>query len=124
MLQYLKTGKTYTLLQSHCRTNISKFVHHVCQAICDEFQKEYLCSITDSKGWKKVEEKFRIKWNVRHAVATVDGNHITIKKPKKSGSDYYNYKGFFSLVVVLALVDTEYRFLWFNVGSSGSSSDF
>ena len=37
-------------------------------------------------------------------------------------SEYNHYKGYFSLVL-LALVDAEYKFLWVNVGASGSSSD-
>ena len=50
----------------------------------------------------------------------LDGKHMM--KPRKSGSEHYNHKGFFALVL-LALVDVGYRFLWVNVGSSGSSSD-
>ena len=42
--------------------------------------------------------------------------------PKKYGSAHYNCKGFFSLVVV-ALVDTEYRFLRVDDWSSGSTSE-
>ena len=45
-----------------------------------------------------------------------------MKKPKKFESEYYNYKVSFSLVL-LALVNVEYRLLWVDVESSGSSSD-
>ena len=77
---------------------------------------------TDPEDWSKIEEKFRNKWKVPHAVVALDGKHIAMKKPKKSGSEYFNYKGYFSLVL-LALVIAKYKFLWVNVGVSGSSSD-
>ena len=47
---------------------------------------------------------------------------MAIRCPRQSGSKYYNYKGFYSMLV-LALLDADYRFLWADAGNNGSSSD-
>ena len=52
----------------------------------------------------------------------MDGKLISLFHPKGSGSDYYNYKGLFSLVM-LALVDYDYKFMLIDVGCQGKISD-
>jgi hypothetical protein len=55
-------------------------------------------------------------------LGALDGKHIRIKYPAHGGSHYYNYKGYY-LVVLLALVDADYKFLWVDAGCHGSNSD-
>ena len=56
---------------------------------------------TDPEDLKKIKERFRNRSNVPHVGGALDGKHIAIKKPKKSGSEYFKYKGYFSLVLWL-----------------------
>lgn len=48
--------------------------------------------------------------------------HIRIKAPPHSGSDFYNYKGFFS-IVLLGVVDSNGKFIYIDVGGNGRASD-
>ncbi|KAL8559850.1 hypothetical protein ACOMHN_030186 [Nucella lapillus] len=66
--------------------------------------------------------KFNTRWNMPHTMGALEGKHVAIKKPNKTGTLYHNYKGFFS-IPILALVDADYKFLWVEVGGQGHMSD-
>ena len=55
-------------------------------------------------------------------MGALDGKHIVMQAPVNSGSYCYNNKGTFS-IVLLAVVDAEYKFLYVDVGSNGRVSD-
>lgn len=52
----------------------------------------------------------------------MDGKHVTLQRPINISTDYDNYKNFPS-IVLFALVDANYKFLFVNVGSKGRISD-
>lgn len=55
-------------------------------------------------------------------MGAIDGKHVRVFCPKRSGSLYYNYKLFYS-IVLLAVVDANYRFMYVDVGSYGKEGD-
>lgn len=120
-LRYLATGNSYKTLEYAFRVGnntISKFVPEVCEAIIDELLEECLYCPNTPDGWLEISEKFGQKWQMWNVIGALDGKHIAIKCPPRSGSLFYNYKGFHS-IVLLALVDAEYRFLYVDIGANG-----
>ena len=52
----------------------------------------------------------------------MDGKYIEIKQTKNNGCYSFNYKGQF-IIVLLALVDANYKFIYADVGCNGRISD-
>lgn len=124
-LRHLATGASYTDLMYSFRVGkntICKFVPEVLESLIQEYSEEVLPAIVTPQQWQEIASDFQTKWNFLHVCGAIDGKHVRIKNPKNSGSLFYNYKGFFSLIL-LALVDADYKFIWVNVRANGSASD-
>jgi len=72
--------------------------------------------------WQTIADGFWKRWNFPHTLGAIDGKHIACKCPPASGSTYFNYKKYYS-VVLLALVDSNYKFIWADLGARGAASD-
>lgn len=72
--------------------------------------------------WKVVADGFSDRWQFPNCVGAVDGKHLRLKLPANSGINYHNYKGYAS-IVLLGVVDTDYKFLFVDVGSPGRCVD-
>jgi hypothetical protein len=52
----------------------------------------------------------------------MDGKHVRIIPPPGCGAQYYNYRNFYS-IVMMALVNGNYEFTYVDVGKNGRISD-
>ena len=60
-------------------------------------------------------ETFEQKWGFPQCSGAVDGSHIPNKAPVSFHADYYNLKGWHS-IILQEVVDSAYTFIDINVG--------
>lgn len=93
----------------------------VCGALWDCLKEEQLPKPTEER-WKAISHGFSKSAHFPHCLSAVDGKHVRILKFPGSGSMNMNYKHFFS-IVLMAVVDSNYRFVYVDIGAYGKDCD-
>ena len=129
-LYRLGRGTYYHTISELCGLGVSTcatITREVCEAIVEVLWEESV-----NKYMPHSEEEFRNKvvgmeemWQFPCCWSAIDGCHIPLKCPPgglESCKEYHNFKNFYS-IVLMALVDSHYRFVWGTCGYPGNSHD-
>ena len=123
-LRFLATGESYTSLQYQFRINkgtLSLLIPRVCTAIA-EVLADYIKCPSTVEQWEEIAHNFLVKWQLPNCLGAIDSKHVRILHPPGTGSNYFNYKGFFS-IVLLAVAGPNSEFIYADVGCQGRISD-
>lgn len=102
-------------------STISEIIKTTTEGIWEALQPQFL-PVPSKEKWKNIANRYYELWNMPNCVGAIDGKHFRIKCPPKSGSTFFNYKSFFS-IVLMASVDADGLFTTVDVGEVGRNSD-
>lgn len=122
--RYLTTGAPFRKFAVPFRiskTAIANIVVEVCSAIWKNFNKKHM-KFPNTEDFKEIANSFSNKNKFPNCCGNIDGKHIRVKRPQLSGSMYYNYKNYYS-IVLLAVSDSYNTFRIIDVGAYGKDSD-
>ena len=108
-------------------STVIKIVDEVCQVIVENMWHDSV-----EKYFPKSKEEFLVKmqemesqWQFEYAFSAIDCSHLPIKRPPGGAQaikEYHNFKNFYS-VILLALVDAKYRFIWASLSAPKNAHD-
>ncbi|XP_044133206.1 uncharacterized protein LOC122925927 [Bufo gargarizans] len=109
-LRFLATGNSFASLHFEFLlgiSTISGIVCHTCKVIWQRL-RDAVMPTPKAEDWLRIAEGFFQSAQFPNCIGALDGKHIRVKKPPHSGSRFFNYKQYFS-VVLMALVDSNYK---------------
>ena len=100
--------RTVAHLFGVARCTVCVVVHETCEAIVTKLMNLYI-SFPTGEQLNEVVQGFKDKWGFPQCAGSIDGSHISVTPPAMNHTDYYNRKGFYSMIVQ-AVVDHNYLF--------------
>ncbi|XP_067937223.1 uncharacterized protein [Watersipora subatra] len=124
-LRYLATGSSLTQLYYEWYISVaslSQIISETSRAIYHCLKDDFIKTLSSVQEWLNISTDLEQKWNFPNAIGALDGKHVMMNKPWYAGSEYHNYKGQES-IILLAMCDANYSFTYVNVGAQGRASD-
>ena len=103
------------------RCTVCVIVHDTCKALVSTLKSLYI-SFPEDDELTEVIRGFKTKWGFMQCAGAIDGTHIPVRAPAMNHTDYYNRKGWYS-IIVQAVVDHNYLFRNVYIGWPGSVHD-
>jgi hypothetical protein len=88
---------------------ISCTVKEVTQIMWNNLRGEFPNLPNTTYDWKEISSGSQTRVNFFHCTGTIDVKHIRIKNPSNSGSIFFS-------IILLAVVNSEFRFLYVSFG--------
>lgn len=123
-LRFLASGDCMRSLSYAFRighSTVSKIVNETCRVMYEILAPTYL-QLPDTNKWTQIANDFSKIWNFPNCVGAGDGKHFAMQCPNNGGSNWYNYKGFHSMVM-FAVCDANYCFIAVDIGAYGREGD-
>ena len=123
-LRYLTTGDSQTTIAMNYRispSSVGRIIYETCEALWQVLENYLECPESDS-DWRKIADEFNLIWNFPQCIGALDGKHVVMQAPERSGSSFFYYKKTHS-IVLMAVCDAHYKFTMVDIGDSGSNSD-
>ena len=102
-------------------------VNEVSQAIVENLWTKFVSNLfpKNQRDFSNMMGEMDSEWQFPFAFSAIDGSHLPTKCPPggpQAMKQYHNFKNFYS-IILLGLVDPNYRFIWASVGAPGNTHD-
>ena len=102
-------------------STVKAIIEETVSILWDEIQPIHM-PIPTKETFYSIANDFKNIWDFPNALGAIDGKHVRVICPDQSGSMFFNYKKFFSMILQ-AVADANYKFTKVEVGGFGKQSD-
>ena len=124
-IRFLNRGTAQETLAANFRiapSTVCGILKETCKAIYKVLGPIYMSFPNSPEQWKAIAKEYNEIHNLPHVAGAIDGKHVRIDCPGKSGSAYHNYHGYFSMIL-LGICNAKYCFTYVDFGQFGATND-